>query len=353
MKMKMKLTDYRTLGRSGLVVSPLALGTMTFGNSSWGTPKEESEQIFTNYLEQGGNFVDTADIYSGGRSEELLGGFIKQTASRDRVVLATKFGFNAEAGNPNAGGNGRKNLYRALEGSLKRLQTDYIDLYWMHVWDTVTPVEEVLFTLTSLVQQGKIRYFGFSDMPAWYAAKAGALAGDGQLIAPIAQQLYYSLAERSIEREHLPAARDAGQAVVPWSPLAYGFLTGKYAKAADGGLSTGSGRLDKFNPMFPEVTDQHWATLDTLQDIARKSDYTMAQIALTWVARRPGVSSTLMGASSPKQLLENIAALEVQLPRDIWNRLDSVSQLVDVFPYQIFTPAVNKGVFGGHRVKGW
>ena len=206
----MTLSDYRTLGRSGLIVSPLALGTMTFGNPSWGSPDAVSEAIYNTYLDWGGNFVDTADIYSGGRSEELVGRFIRQSASRDRIVLSTKFGFNAAAGNPHAGGNGRKNIHRALEGSLRRLGTDYIDLYWMHVWDLVTPVEEVLETLTDLVRQGKIRYFGFSDMPAWYAAKAGALARDGQLLAPIAQQLYYSLAERSIEREHLPAARDAG-----------------------------------------------------------------------------------------------------------------------------------------------
>ena len=302
----MNLTDYRTLGRSGLVVSPLGLGTMTFGNPAWGSPDDVSETIFSTYLDRGGNFVDTADIYSGGRSEELLGRFIRHSSSRDRIVLATKFGFNAHAGNPNAGGNGRKQIHRALEGSLRRLQTDYIDLYWMHVWDMVTPVEEVLHTLTDLVRQGKIRYFGFSDMPAWYAAKAGALACDGQLYAPIAQQLYYSLAERSIEREHLPAARDAGQGVVPWSPLAYGFLTGKYGRAADGGLATGSGRLDKFNPMFPQVTEQHWATLDTLRSIAEGTDHSMAQIALAWVARQPGVDATLTGVSSVEQLKANI-----------------------------------------------
>ena len=349
----MTLSDYSTLGKSGLIVSPLALGTMTFGNPSWGSPDDVSERIFHTYLDQGGNFVDTADIYSGGRSEELVGSFIRQSASRDRIVLSTKFGFNAEAGNPHAGGNGRKNIHRALESSLRRLGTDYIDLYWMHVWDMVTPVEEVLQTLTDLVRQGKIRYFGFSDMPAWYAAKAGALARDGQLIGPVAQQLYYSLAERSIEREHLPAARDAGQGIVPWSPLAYGFLTGKYSKASDGGLASGNGRLDKFNPMFPEVTDQHWATLDALREVADASDYSMAQIALAWVANRPGVDATLTGASSVEQLTVNIGALEVDLPREAWSKLDAVSRPGHTFPYHIFTPEVNRGVFGGHRVRAW
>jgi aryl-alcohol dehydrogenase-like predicted oxidoreductase len=172
----MNLTSYRTLGRSGLVVSPFALGTMTFGNKSWGSRDDSSKSIVDAYLDAGGNFIDTADIYSGGRSEELVGKFIAERSLRDKVVLATKFTWNAQGGNPNAGGNGRKHIHRALEGSLRRLKTDYIDLYWLHAWDRVTPVEEVLQTLGDLVRAGRIRYFGFSNIPAWYVAKAATLA---------------------------------------------------------------------------------------------------------------------------------------------------------------------------------
>ena len=168
----MQLNEYVTLGRSGLIVSPLSLGTMTFGNDRWGSADDESRRIFDRYLEGGGNFLDCADVYADGKSEEVLGRFIADSKSARQVVMATKFTFNAQEGNPNSGGNGRKNIYRALEGSLRRLKMDYVDLYWMHVWDMVTPVEEVVDTLSTLVREGKIRYYGFSDVPAWYAARA-------------------------------------------------------------------------------------------------------------------------------------------------------------------------------------
>ena len=225
----MSLTDFRTLGRSGLVVSPLALGTMTFGAAGWGSADDVSAAIFNAYVEAGGNFIDTADVYAGGRSEELLGRYVAERGLREQLVLATKFGFHGgPKGSVHGGGNGRKHVYQALEGSLRRLGTDYIDLYWLHVWDAVTPVEEVLQTLGDLVRAGKIRYFGFSDMPAWYAARAATLAQVHGVPGPIAMQLEYSLVERSIEREHRPAAQALGLGLVPWSPLAGGFLSGKY-----------------------------------------------------------------------------------------------------------------------------
>jgi len=214
--MSMSLTAFRTLGHSGLVVSPLALGTMTFGAAGWGAPDAVSEAIFHAYVDAGGNFIDTADVYGGGRSEELLGGYIADRGLRDRLALATKFAFHGgEPGNPNAGGNGRKNIYRALDGSLRRLCTDYVDLYWLHVWDRVTPVEEVLRSLGDLVRAGKVRYFGFSNMPAWYVARAATLAETHAVPGPIALQLEYSLVERGIEREHLPVARECGLASAP------------------------------------------------------------------------------------------------------------------------------------------
>ena len=196
----------------------------------------------TGISKRGGNFVDTADGYTNGKSEEMVGKFIKDTKARDRVVLATKFTFNAEPGNPNAGGNGRKNMYRAIEGSLRRLQTDYIDLYWMHVWDMVTPVEEVLASFDALVRAGKIRYIGFSDVPAWYVARAQTLAEQLGRERIIALQLEYSLVERNIEREHIPAAQELGIAICPWSPLAGGLLSGKYKREGQPGARRG--RLD-------------------------------------------------------------------------------------------------------------
>ena len=216
----MSLYEYVMLGRSGLRVSPLCLGAMTFG-TEWGFGVDESasQAIFDRYIELGGNFVDTADAYTAGKSEDLTGKFIADRHLRDRIVLATKFTFNTDPGNPNAGGNGRKNIYRALESSLRRLKTDYVDLYWLHAWDTVTPVEEVISTMNDLVRAGKIRHYGFSDTPAWYVSRAQTLAECKATEQLIALQLEYSLVERTIEREHVPAAQELGLAICPWSPL--------------------------------------------------------------------------------------------------------------------------------------
>ena len=323
----MKLTDFRTLGRSGLVVSPLALGTMTFGNAAWGSPDDVSRAIFDAYLDAGGNFVDTADVYAGGRSEELVGGFIAERRLRDQVVLASKFAFNAQKGNPNAGGNGRKNIYRALEGSLKRLQTDYLDVYWLHVWDMVTPAEEVLGTLGDLMRAGMIRYFGYSDMPAWYAAKAAALAGSQHAPGPIAMQLEYSLVARQLEGEHAPAAHDAGMGLVPWSPLAAGFLSGKYTREGVAGPgASGQGRLSGPNPFgSSKFTDANWQTLDALRAVAAQLDRPPAQVALAWVAAQPGVASVILGASKLEQLHSNLAALEITLTPEQRQTLNAAS----------------------------
>lgn len=348
----MSLTDFRTLGRSGLVVSPLALGAMTFGTPRWGSPDDVSEAIFNAYVDAGGNFIDTADVYAGGRSEELVGQYIAGRSLRDRLVLATKFGFNGQAGNPNGGGNGRKNIHRALEGSLRRLQTDYVDLYWLHVWDMVTPVEEVLQTLGDLVRAGKIRYFGFSDMPAWYTTKAATLAQTHAMPGPIAMQMAYSLVERSIEREHVPAARESGLGITPWSPLAAGFLAGKYQRAEAG--ASGEGRLSGPNPFGDTLfTDRNWRILDALRDVAEQAGRPLSQLALAWVLAQPGVTSPIVGVSQTAQLHDNLAALDVRLTSEQLQVLDEASVLESTFPYNIFTPAINRGIFGGNAVQGW
>lgn len=349
----MNLTTFRTLGRSGLIVSPIALGTMTFGTPQWGAPDKVAESIFHAYVDAGGNFIDTADVYAKGRSEELIGGYVRDRSLRDQLVLATKFSFHGgEPGNPNAGGNGRKNIYRAIEGSLRRLQTDYIDLYWMHVWDLVTPVEEVLQSLGDLVRAGKIRYFGFSDLPAWYATKAVTLVSAHNLPAPIALQLEYSLVERSIEREHLPAARDGGLGVCPWSPLAGGFLAGKYQRADAG--ATGEGRLGGSNPFGnTKFTERNWRVLDTLRIVAAQVDCPLVQVALAWVLAQSGVTSPILGASKLEQLHDNLSSLEIRLTPEQFQMLDESSALDPAYPYGMFTSEVNRSIFGGVSVQGW
>lgn len=348
------LTSFRTLGRSGLVVSPLALGTMTFGTARWGSPDDVSRAVFDAYVDAGGNFVDTADVYAGGRSEELVGQYVAERGLRDQIVLATKFGFNAAAPNPHAGGNGRKNVYRALDGSLRRLKTDYVDLYWLHVWDAVTPADEVLQTLGDLVRAGKVRYFGLSDMPAWYATKMATLAAAHAVPGPVAMQLEYSLVERTIEREYIPAARDLGMSVVPWSPLAGGFLAGKYQRPAAGAAPSGEGRLAGANPFgATKFTDRNWRVLDTLRTVSAEVGRPPAQVALAWVAGRPGIGASIIGASRPEQLRDNIASLEVALTAEQRRALDEASAPEPTFPYPIFEPAVNRMIFGGHDVAGF
>ena len=358
----MPLSDLHTLGRSGLPVSPLALGTMTFGTQRWGSPDDVSEAIFNAYIDAGGNFLDTADVYSGGRSEELLGGYVAERGLRDRVALATKYSFNGtppgEPRNPLAGGNSRKNLARALDGSLRRLRTDYVDLYWLHVWDMVTPVEEVLQAFGDFVRAGKVRYFGFSNVPAWYVARASTLAAVHNAPGPIALQLEYSLVQRGIEQEFVPAAQHLGLGIVPWSPLAGGFLTGKYERSAEraSDTETDQGRLSGSNPFqgkFTKFTEHNWRVLDALRAVAQEVDRSPAQVALAWVLAQPGVAASIIGASKTAQLDDNLAALDVQLTAEQLRVLGEASATEAGSPAAIFTPELQRGIFGGVRVAGW
>ena len=348
-------TDYITLGRSGLKVSPICLGTMTFGNYGWGSEDAEARRIFDRYIDAGGNFIDTADGYANGKSEQLVGAFLKDSQLRDRVVLATKFTFNTTEGNPNAGGNGRKNIFRALEASLRRLAADYVDLYWLHAWDMVTPVEEVVSTLSDLVREGKIRYYAFSDVPAWYASRAVTLAECHGLDRPIAFQLEYSLVERTIEREHSPAARELGMGICPWSPLAGGFLADKYKR--DQSSSEQNSRLEVLksgqNPVFHKFTDRNWRILDALRSVAQALGRTPAQVALNWVITQPGVTSTILGARRFEQLEDNLAALQFDVPADLRRELDDASQLDLVHPYMFFEPFMQARINGGVNVRKW
>lgn len=358
--------NFRTLGRSGLVVSQFALGTMTFAANRWGSDTGVSRKVFDAYVAEGGNFIDTADVYSGGRSEEMIGDFVKDSGLRDRLVLATKAGFPRESGHPMAGGSGAKNLHAGLDGSLRRLKTDYVDLFWLHVWDMVTPAAEVLQTMAGLIRAGKIRYYGLSNVPAWYASQMATLAAAHGLPGPIALQLQYSLTDREIEREHIGAAQEFGMGVLGWSPLGGGLLTGKYnrdgaavvapagfelpSSAAVGEITQNDGRLSGANPFGDtKFTDHNWAVLDAVRAVAAEVGYRPAQVALAWALRQPGITGLIIGASRADQVQTNMAAAAVEIS------VDQMATLFDVSAPQayFFSPWLQQLVFGGQKVSGW
>lgn len=364
----MNLATLRPLGSSGLLVSPLALGTMTFGTPRWGMDEAASRAVFDRYVELGGNFVDTADVYSGGASEEMVGKFVADAALRERMVLATKSGFNTGNG-PHEGGQGRRHIESAVNRSLERMQTDYIDLYWIHIWDGITPALELLQTMSGLVAKGKIRYWGLSNSPAWFVAQLATLARVHGLPSPIGLPYFYSLVERGVEDEHVPLAGEFGMGLVPWSPLAYGLLTGKYDRATveagpsrSGGVPNSGGdvgarpdndkRLDGDNPFGDQLfTDRNWRIVDALKKVAADMGETPARVALAWVAGRPGVASTLMGVSRADQVTDNVGALGLTVPSDAKATLEAASGEGGKFLYGLFQPAArNQIVFGGADV---
>lgn len=348
----MSLDTYYTLGRSGLRVSRLALGAMTFGTEwGWGADEDTARQLFNTYIDAGGNFIDTADLYTNGTSESWIGKFVAR-GLRDRVVITTKFSYNAEPGNPNAGGNGRKNILRAVEGSLQRLGTDYIDLYILHTWDRITPAEEVMRTLDDLVRAGKVRHIGLSDTPAWYAARAQTLA-EWRGYEPLStMQLEYSLVERNIEREFIPLGLELGMGVMVWSPLASGLLSGKY-KPSEGAF-IGEGRLDTLkdsqNPAFQKFTERNWKIIAELEKVARELDRSMAQVAVNWTANQPGIGSVIVGATKLSQLEDNLKALDFEIPTELGERLETLSHPEPQFPYSFFEPEIQGMLHGGKPV---
>lgn len=332
----MPLNHYVTLGRSGLRVSPFCLGAMTFGQEwGWGASVEESVRILDRYVDHGGNFIDTANVYTKGHSEKIIGDHLRPSpAKRQRLVIATKFFGSMLTGDPNSGGAGRKALVAACEQSLRRLQTDYIDLYWMHCWDVHTPIEETLRALDDLVSSGKVRYLGFSDTPAWKVMEAQMIARFRGWSALIALQLEYSLLERTIEGELIPLALEHGLGIAPWSPLKSGALTGKYTRQNAGRVPAGRGEW-----VTSALNERAYDVIDELGRIARELHSTPARIALAWVQRRPGVTSTIIGARTVDQLEDNLAALEVQLPAEQQRRLDELTTPALNFPYRFVESA--------------
>ena len=330
---------YKLLGRSGLRVSELALGTMTFGPEwGWGATKEESKRMFDRFVEAGGNFLDTANRYTDGTSERFLGEFIR--SDRERFVVATKYTLFMRENDPSFSGNHRKNMMQSVEASLKRLGTDYIDLYWVHAWDFTTPVEEVMRGLDDLVRQGKVLYVGISDTPAWIVSQANTIADLRGWSRFVGLQIRYSLIDRSAEREFLPMARALGLGVTPWSILGAGVLTGKYNR----GNPPEEGRAKK----GAATKERNLEIAEAVIDVADEIGCTPGQVAIRWMMDRPGTVIPLLGARNLEQLNDNLGALDVQLSEQQSRRLDEVSEIDLGFPHDFLgSDNIRKNIFGG------
>ena len=320
----MSLNSFVTLGRSGLRVSPFCLGTMTFGQD-FPASAEESQAILAHYLAQGGNFINTANGYTHGHSENIIGDFFHEGKGRDRVVIATKFFMNLFGGDPNGGGGGRKAIVSQCEESLRRLQTDYIDLYYLHNWDRFTPIEETMRALDDLVKAGKVHYIGISDAPAWKVAQAQVMAQFRDWNPVIALQIEYSLMERTVEGELVPMAEELGLGVLPWGPLKGGRLTGKYTRA-------NGAKLQGLRARGGDFTEKQYDIIEVAGKVAEECEASLSSVALAWLKSRPGVSSTIIGASTVAQLKANLGALDLKLMSEQIERLDAASKPVLNFP---------------------
>jgi aryl-alcohol dehydrogenase-like predicted oxidoreductase len=326
--MALTLDTYRLLGRSGLRVSPLALGTATFGTDwGWGAEKAEARKLFDTYVERGGNFIDTANTYTNGSSERQLGEFTRD--SRESLVLATKYTTLRRPGDPNSTGSHRKSLFASVEASLERLNTDYLDLLSLHVWDFTTPAEEILRGLDDLVRQGKVLYVAMSNAPAWEVSRMQAIADLRGWSPLIGLQVEYNLINRAAERDLIPMARAMGLGVTPYSPLAGGLLTGKYRGAAP------TGARSSFNAGLGMVTERNLAIADVVTEVAAELGHTPAQVGLAWTLRNPGVTAPIIGARTPEQLEGNLGALAVEFTEAQLVRLDEASAIDLGYPHDL------------------
>ena len=337
---------YKLLGRSGLRVSELCLGTMTFGDDwGWGASKDESRKMFDTFAEAGGNFIDTANNYTNGTSEKLVGEFI--ASDRDRFVVATKYTLSERPEDPNFGGNHRKNMFRSIEGSLKRLGTDHVDLLWLHMWDGVTPVEEVMRALDDLVRAGKVLYIGISDTPAWVVSQANAIAELRGWSRFVAYQGEYSLASRAPERDIMPMTHALEMAFTPWGILEGGEMTGKYNAPSD-------------EPKRSKDTSPRVKTLAAeLMSLAEEISRTPSQIAINWVRQQPYLVLPILGARSENHLRDNMGCLDFELTDEQMTRLSNASPIDLGFPHSFLGSEHVRGLIFGktfaqidnHRVR--
>jgi aryl-alcohol dehydrogenase-like predicted oxidoreductase len=342
--------QYRLLGNSGLRVSQACLGTMTFGDDwGWGSAKDEARKIYDSFRELGGNFVDTANIYTNGNSETILGEFMQ--GHRETIVLATKYTNSAPGKDPNQAGNQRKNMFQSIEASLRRLQTHYIDLYWVHIWDQITPVEETMRALDDLVRQGKILHVGISDAPAWWVAQANTLAYFRGWSSFIGLQVEYSLIERTVEREIIPMAQALNVGFTAWSPLSGGVLSGKYHGHNGASGEAGAGRMS--NPMMKDfLPEQQRAEriVAAVKQVADQVGRSMAQVALAWLRYRPVPVIPILGARKLSQLQDNLASFNLQLTPNQIALLDAASGIDLGFPYSLYQKDLPRTfAYGGLR----
>jgi aryl-alcohol dehydrogenase-like predicted oxidoreductase len=324
---------YKLLGRSGLRVSEICLGTMTFGEEwGWGSSKGESRKVLETFAEAGGNFIDTANRYTEGTSEEYLGEFL--ASDREHFVVASKYTLYTRKGDPNAAGNHRKNMVESLDASLKRLKMDYVDLYWVHAWDYMTPVDEVMRALDDMVRAGKVLYVGISDAPAWVVSQANTMADLKGWSPFVALQIKYSLIERTPERDLLPMARAFDLAVTPWAPLGAGLLTGKFK----GGERPADTRLEN----SPNITDRNQMIADALVGVASRVGQSPAQVALNWLRSQPGVIIPIVGARTVDQLNDNLGSLDFTLDAEAMDDLDEISRIELGFPHDFLESEIPK-----------
>ncbi|MGO4344076.1 aldo/keto reductase [Paenibacillus sp. FSL A5-0031] len=316
--------NFKLLGKSGLAVSELCLGTMTFGNT---TSEEDSIEMIDRFVDRGGNFLDTADVYVSGRSEEIVGKAIKN--KRSDIVLATKVRMTTSS-NINGVGLSRKHIMDGVEASLKRLQTDYIDLYQVHVWDHATPIEETLRTLDDLVTSGKVRYIGCSNFFAWQLMKSLAYSDASRYVRFVSIQPQYSLVSRQMDREMLSLCLEEKVGIIPWAPIGGGFLTGRYTREEpkEGRLTSKVGE----SAWTLRSNDKNFEILDALLEAAKELDKSPAQVALRWLIQREGITSPIFGASKLEQFEDNIGAIGWEMPSEVWNRLEQISALPEDYP---------------------
>ena len=329
---------YKLLGRSGLKVSELCLGTMGFGTEAgWGADKTTSFAIMEAFANAGGNFLDTANIYKLGTSEKLIGEFIGPR-DRDYFVIATKYSLKDNTTNPNASGNNRKNMMRSVEQSLKRLQTDFIDVLYLHIWDDLTPIDEVLRGIDDLIRQGKVNYAAISDTPAWVVSKGNTLAELKGWSQFIALQVEYSLIQRTPERDLIPMAKHFGMTLTPWAPLAGGALTGKYLKGGQGRIKPESNRRD----------DNSTRVTREVMAVAEQLGVEPSHVALQWTCQQGFECIPIVGATKLEQLTDNLKSIYLTLPKEAMDRLDAASAIDLGFPGKFFKEeGVRQNNFGG------
>jgi aryl-alcohol dehydrogenase-like predicted oxidoreductase len=331
--------EYRRLGTTGVIVSELCLGAMTFGRE---LDETQTKEMIDRFIDAGGNFIDTANVYSQGTSEEFTGKAIK--GRRDDFVLATKVRFPMGSG-VNDVGISRKHIMSSCEASLRRLGTDYIDLYQVHCWDEVTPLKETLSAFTDLVRQGKVRYLGISNFTGWQIMKAKHISEKYGFESFISLQPQYSLVERHIEYELVPVCLDQGLGILPWGPLGGGFLSGKYRKGRappeDSRIADATGDMEE--AWDRRATERNWEIIEILGSIAEETGHSYSQIALNWLLARPGVTAPILGARKMEQLEDNLGATGWTLDEKQLQRLDEASEPPTIYPYGMIARSQSRG----------